>query len=146
MEPGCSIRVRHELTRHSYGQSISVLAKFKEASSSSSTAIIHMADEYEPDAYSVRVIARVRPMNHMELGRGEHEAAAVDPQRPATMQLAMPGPGGRAQNKDFNFDYCIAGDSSQQQFFANSGVTDLLDSALDGWVLCCLISCRCAVL
>ena len=84
------------------------------------------------DGMSVRVIARVRPMNNMELQRGEHQCVDVDPQRPSCMQLDMPGPGGRVQTKDFNFDCCIPTNASQEQFFDGTGVVDLLDSALDG--------------
>ena len=84
------------------------------------------------DGYTVRVIARVRPMNQKELQRGEYQAVAVDDQRPETMQVATPGPGGRTSNKDFAFDACISEASSQQYFFDVSGIIDLLDSALDG--------------
>ena len=84
------------------------------------------------DGYSVRVIARVRPLNDFEHSQGAHQCVSVSDDRPSVMQVAAPGPGGRAATKEFAFDYCISTHSSQEDFFNNSGVSALLDSALDG--------------
>ena len=85
---------------------------------------------------TVRVIARVRPMNGVEEGRGDQKVVRVVQDSPSIMQVVTPGlvgASGRHMAKEFNFDHCISERTSQEEFFNASGVTTLLDSALNGY-------------
>ncbi|RHZ39190.1 hypothetical protein DYB31_002223 [Aphanomyces astaci] len=50
------------------------------------------------------------------------------------MQVVSAGAGGRELVRNFQFDLCASEDMSQDDFFNLSGITTLLDSALEGYL------------
>ncbi|RHY34524.1 hypothetical protein DYB32_000881 [Aphanomyces invadans] len=50
------------------------------------------------------------------------------------MQVVSAGAGGRELVRNFQFDLCASEDVSQEEFFNLSGITTLLDSALEGYL------------
>lgn len=49
-------------------------------------------------------------------------------------QVSSAGPGPTHVAKEFGFPVCLDGSASQAEFFAASGVRELLDSAVEGFV------------
>jgi hypothetical protein len=81
-------------------------------------------------------------MNGNEQSRGDQKVVRIG-DSPSTMQVITPGmvgASGRHMAKEFNFDHCIAERTSQIDFFNATGVTTLLDSALNGYTVTVLQS------
>lgn len=79
-------------------------------------------------ACCVRAVVRLRPLLPNEIARGEEPCCEV--QDTNTILVRM---GAAKQWRQYAFDACLPNDRSQRQAFQESGVTNLLDSAVDGY-------------
>jgi len=75
---------------------------------------------------SIRVALRVRPMNRMETSRGDENCSKI--LNDTTVQLSTKG-----GIKHFAFNTSFAEKSNQQEVFNKCGISNLLDSVLDGY-------------
>ncbi|CAK4136550.1 unnamed protein product [Aphanomyces euteiches] len=80
------------------------------------------------------MVLRARPLNAVELGRGDVPTFRFLSNNRSEMQVVSAGPGGRELVRSFMFDVCASEDVSQAEFFQLSGVATLLDSALEGYL------------
>lgn len=76
----------------------------------------------------VRAVIRLRPLLPSELARGEEECCEV---RDASSMLIRSAEAGKW--RQYTFDACLPADRTQKQAFQESGVTNLLDSAIEGY-------------
>ncbi|KAF0697348.1 Aste57867_11949 [Aphanomyces stellatus] len=83
---------------------------------------------------SVRVALRARPLNTAELGRGDSSMLRFVSNNRSEMQVVSASAGGRELVRNFQFDVCACETVSQTDFFQLSGITTLLDSALEGYL------------
>ena len=84
------------------------------------------------DDDNVRVVVRCRPMNENERNRNDRQVLYVEESQTA-VTLRAPGGGGREVMKNYRFNMCFLPKTSQEQFFNNCGIRNLLDSALNGY-------------
>ncbi|EQC26091.1 hypothetical protein SDRG_16043 [Saprolegnia diclina VS20] len=87
----------------------------------------------KPDS-TVRVIVRTRPLNAAEAARGEAPVLRFSSNNRTELQVVSAGAGGRELVRSFQFDVCASEEVAQSEFFELSGVTALLDSALEGYL------------
>jgi hypothetical protein len=98
----------------------------------------------QPGKSAIRVVVRTRPLHPHETADGVVSIVSVAPDD-ATLHVTSEGQGGRVVTKSFVFPKCLRPTASQADVFHSSGVKELLDSALDGYVgrcrqcvvLCC---------
>ena len=85
------------------------------------------------DADKVRVIVRCRPMNENEVMRGDLNIVNITDD--TTLEVEAPGNSnsGMGIHKRFRFNRCLGADCSQENFFNECGIQQLLDSALNGY-------------
>ena len=95
------------------------------------------ADDFRhrSDADSVRVIVRCRPMNESENMRGDRKVLNMldDTTLEISSSQGSTRDTGSGIHKRFRFDRCLGADCSQENFFNECGIQQLLDSALDGY-------------
>ena len=80
---------------------------------------------------SIRVVIRARPLHAAEAAEGIVPIVSVGTDA-QTLCVSAEGQGGRVITKQYQFPTCIRADESQFSVFSQCGVTDLLDSALNG--------------
>jgi hypothetical protein len=88
-------------------------------------------------AENVRVVVRLRPLSQSELDANDYEIAKVEGDGRG-LQMLLPSEEDYAGNvrqkkKQFAMDRCLTTGVSQEQVFQDSGVIDLLKSALGGF-------------
>jgi len=81
---------------------------------------------------TVAVVVRVRPLLAHEIKRRSREVASVSPDC-SSVSLNIATHKESRDVKSFKFNYVAPPPESQQEFFEHCGVTELLDSALDGY-------------
>ena len=86
---------------------------------------------------NVRVVVRLRPLNQTETDAGDEEVVRIGSDK-TTLQVLLPNDedfqgNSRQTVKKFALDGCFEENTTQPQCFENSGVTALLDSALEGF-------------
>jgi hypothetical protein len=85
-------------------------------------------------AESLHVCVRVRPLLDFELRRGDEEVASVPPEGPSGAVHAMVGaPSGKTMLQRFGFDRSFGPAMTQEELWASSGVSQLVDAALGGY-------------
>ena len=80
---------------------------------------------------SIRVVVRVRPPNRLELRNGYLKGISCESDH---RTLNILGPDGRARPLTFNRVYDI--DVTQDRFFEESGIKELVNKALEGFSAC----------
>ena len=79
---------------------------------------------------NVKVVARVRPLNHTERQRGDPVVAKVHSERTVSVSSARLG---KECSSSFEFDRVLGEGVQQPEFFETSGVRQMLDAALEGY-------------
>ncbi|OQR87285.1 tRNA uridine 5-carboxymethylaminomethyl modification enzyme gidA [Achlya hypogyna] len=87
----------------------------------------------KPDS-TVRVAVRTRPLNPSEAASSDSSVLRFSSNNRTELQVVSAGAGGRELVRSFQFDLCASEDVDQADFFELSGVTALLDSALEGYL------------
>lgn len=82
---------------------------------------------------NVRVMIRTRPMNDTERNRGDRQVVFMSPENPKSMEVVSQSGAGKEMIRTFAFDHCLHEQMSQEQVFHHTGVTSLLESAVEGY-------------
>ena len=82
---------------------------------------------------NIKVVVRVRPLHHGEQQRGEISCVRSAGPEGREVQVRM----GPMEAQVYSCNRCFPADTSQSTFFQESGLTDLLDSAIGGYRACC---------
>jgi hypothetical protein len=109
-------------------------------SSSDSTNTSKLLSQSKPAV--IRVVVRTRPLSQPETVAGLVPAVTVGGPDAASIYVECEGQGGRQVTKSFAFPACIKPEASQQDVFETSGVTELLDSAMNGCDCCPCRGCN----
>jgi hypothetical protein len=95
------------------------------------------------DHGNIKVVTRIRPINHVERSMGRDECINVEERGngyavkvlqevPRSSQYQCESPRTSYITKEFPFDSCVAAEEDQAAVFEKCGVKDLLDSAFEG--------------
>jgi hypothetical protein len=110
-----------------------------------------MATRQAPDEENIDVIVRVRPLQRHEKERGDvssvkireravtkhqEERGRSDIQENLVKMQELQVSVGPLEAQIFSCKRCFPVDASQDNVFSESGITDLLDSAVDGYRAC----------
>ncbi|KAG2374362.1 hypothetical protein C9374_010932 [Naegleria lovaniensis] len=82
---------------------------------------------------AIKVCVRIRPMSNKEKKRGDEFAIEYDNVSVNVNSNATHKPKGNNRDKGFTFDRCFGPDSTQDEVFSESGISDLLKYAIDGY-------------
>ena len=99
------------------------------------------------DSDNIKVAIRVRPLNSVELTRGDACVVQINQDEPRQLVLTMPGNvssaptsslwlspnGAPPTSRTFQFHSCIGPEAGQDDVMRQCGITNLLDAALDGY-------------
>jgi len=101
-----------------------VAAVEMDATDAESNAVVSVGEH-------IRVVVRVRPLNKAEKAKGD-EACVRASASGKEVQIKV----GPLEAQVYRCNQCFKRETSQRSFFVDSGITDLLDSAIGGYRAC----------